>query len=494
MPDAPQQPNILLITTDQQRFDTVRPYKPPFLRTPHLDRLAAQGITFTRAYADTPICVAARVGMLTGQFAHHHGMSGNGATSDFLDRTRTLPALLHSAGYQSYAIGKLHFSPNRARHGFDETIVLDDYYRQMRDSGNPLQPMRHGLGQNELTPGMSTVPEALTLTNWIAEQSRQFIMNRRDPTVPYFLWCSFSKPHPPFDPPEPYYSMYRDCPMPQRILSDWCADDQTPEAMKRVRESYAVPLYSDEVLKAAWAAYYGMITQIDYNIGRVLAAVRESTAGQKGMDNTLILFTSDHGEFLGDHRLCAKTFFHEPSAHVPFIACAPGGFDRGLYGISSSHLVTHADIAATCLRAAGAPVPDHMDGLDLLSLARGEIAPRRHLTSFTGQADSPTASLAITDGRYKYLYFPEGAAEQLFDLDTDPHERHNLARSPQHADQLRDWRAELVRLHSDLSFGYVNDGRLAEFPRRDDKPHGHRRLYGFAPGNTTEFFPKDIQH
>ena len=196
-------PNILLITTDQQRYDTLGHHAPRWLRTPHLDNLAREGITFDRAYTDNPLCVPTRVTIMSGRSVWRHRMLNNGITSDVLGHEGTMPALMRDAGYQTMAIGKMHFGPERARHGFDEIILPADYYREMRDRGLPLQPMRHGLGQNELYPGMATVPEALTLTAWLCDQAALFIRERRDPTRPFFLWLSFSKPHPPLDPPEP---------------------------------------------------------------------------------------------------------------------------------------------------------------------------------------------------------------------------------------------------------------------------------------------------
>jgi len=188
---------------------------------PHFDQLRREGLTFTSAYADCPSCVPSRVSIMTGQFVTSHGMARNGQTSTVMGRERTLPAYMRALGYQTAAIGKMHFGPQRLRHGFDEMILPDDYYREMIRRGASLQPMRHGLGQNELYPTMATVPESQTLTNWIAEQCLEYIRVRRDPTVPFFLWCSFSKPHPPLDPPEPYYSMYRGCAIAEPVYGDW---------------------------------------------------------------------------------------------------------------------------------------------------------------------------------------------------------------------------------------------------------------------------------
>jgi arylsulfatase len=269
------QPNILLITTDQQRSDTVGPEAPPFLMTPHVDLLTREGVRFSRAYAESPLCVPSRVSIMTGRSVFSHGMLTNGVTSEVIQRQSSLPSRLAAVGYQTVAIGKMHFGPQRARHGFDEMIVPDDYYFEMQRSGNPVQPMRHGLGQNELYPGLATVPEPLTLTAWIADQAARFVLDRRDPTTPFFLWVSFSKPHPPLDPPEPYASMYRDAAIPAPVIGAWRSPEHCPPAFRKFQEKQAYDLLPAGVARLARAAYYGLVTQVDYNMGRVLSALQD---------------------------------------------------------------------------------------------------------------------------------------------------------------------------------------------------------------------------
>ena len=493
MPDM-DRPNVLLITTDQQRFDTFGRFKPSFMRTPHLDHLAAESVTFTRAYADCPLCVPARMSIMTGKTALGHGMFGNGASSNVIGRTETLPAYLNDLGYQTYAVGKMHFTPIRARHGFGDILLPADYYAEMRRRGYDLQPMRHGLGQNEITPGMSTVPEALTHTAWVAEKCREFIMERRDPTAPWFLWCSFSKPHPPFDPPEPYYSMYRDCDIPPPVLGDWSRGDNAPESFRRQCDGYLCESFSPETWREARAAYYGLITQIDYNLGRVLAAVRE-TSESGGLDETLIVFASDHGEYVGDHGSIAKSFFHEAAAHVPLIVKAPSSFEAGLYGVECDRLATHADLLPTVLQAGGGGTPDGVEGRDLAALARGEASALPYVEAIVGQgADTTRACIAITDGRWKYFWFPEGGRELLFDLVNDPRETTDLSARPEHRAKRDELRTELVRRHKDRPYGYVQDGDLATYPLIDDRANGKRRIHRWAPGYLTEYEDVDTIH
>ncbi len=478
------QPNILLITTDQQRYDAAGGAAPSFLRTPHFDNLCREGIRFPQARADCPICVPSRVSIMTGKTVFGHGMDTNGSTTEVLRREETLPSRLRACGYQTAAIGKMHFWPMRSRHGFDEMILPDDYYREMRRSGIDVQPMRHGLGQNELYPGMATVPESLTLTNWIAEQCVSYIRDRRDPNVPFFLWCSFSKPHPPLDPPEPYYSMYRDAAIPEPVFGDWSEDARCPIPFVRHRESWSCDLVPPEVIRAARAAYYGLITQIDYNVGRVFAALQDANL----FGETLILYTSDHGELLGDHHSGGKFTFHEASAHVPFVLRPPRSWKESEPGATCDGLVTHADILPTFLSAAGGKVPSEVEGIDLLALVQGQTEGRDYFesTAINGMY------YGITDGRWKYMYYPEGAGEQFFDLENDPRELHDLALSGEKREEMARLRAEMIRRLQARGSEAVKDGELLTVPAQNDTTAQRRSVPW--PGYHTDHCGLDVCH
>ncbi|WP_051425506.1 sulfatase-like hydrolase/transferase [Jiangella gansuensis] len=482
---ADERPNLLLITTDQQRRDTLGPGAPPFLRTPHLDQLAHEGARFDAAYAPTPVCVPARVSLLTGQSSLRHGMIHNGATSAVLPPgAPTLPARLAALGYATVGIGKMHFSPPRAHHGFEELILPDDYYRHA--SRTAVAAMRHGLGQNELYPGMATVAEAETLTSWLSEQAVEHIRHRRDPTRPMFLWLSYSKPHPPLDPPEPYYSMYRSAPIPEPVVGNWAGDD-APAAFRRQRHRGSFDLLDADTIRAARAAYYGLITQIDYNLGRVLAALQD--IGELG--RTMIVFTSDHGEFLGDHGTGNKVFFHEASAGVPLIVRPPAGAATFPAGTVVHTPVTLADVLPTFVRAAGGSVGADVDGSDLVSLAAAPPASRLVVGIAGGDGGPPGLPyyIAVTDGRHKYIWYPEGPAEQLFDLSVDPGERHDLAG----AADLGAWRERLVRAVRDGGGErYLVDGELPAVPPMGDTPAEQRATAW--PGYHTDAFHLDVRH
>lgn len=489
-----QQPNIILITTDQQRYDTVGERAPDWLRTPHLDQLARRGITFRRAYSDTPICVPARCTIMSGKHAFNHGMMSNRRSSEVLGHVGTLPARMHELSYQTLGVGKMHFEPHRARHGFDECLIAADYHAEMLKNGHQAQPMRHGLGQCEQHPGMATVPEALTYTSWTAEQCVDFIRNRRDPTRPFFLWCSFSKPHPPLDPPEPYYSMYRgpEIPIPDPVIGDWARGENWPAAYARTMQRQNNDNLPPTILRAVRAAYYGLVTQIDYNIGRILAALYD-TPGL--MDETSILFTADHGEYLGDHRGFGKGFFHEASAHVPFIyAPARKHTETDWYGIASDQLVCLADLLPTFAGLGGGAAKD-VDGHDILAIERGQRPGRDYLEGTAHDLrNEPNWFWAITDGHWKYIWYPEGEVEQLFDVDADPDETTNLANHPEHADQKERLRAEMVRRHEARGSTAVENGRMKSRPLVTEGDSERERRSRFWQGLHTEYLGHDVQH
>lgn len=478
-------PNILMITTDQQRFDTIGRRAPSFMRAPHLQQIACEGITFESAYSDCPVCVPSRVSMMTGKYVTTHGLTGNGPTSSVMGRDDTLPGILRSYGYQTAAIGKMHFGPQRCRHGFDEMILPDDYYREMRESGEPLQPMRHGLGQNEMYPGLSTVPEAQTLTSWTAEETVKYIRERRDPTVPFFAWCSFSKPHPPFDPPEPYYSMYRGQNFRKPARSEWSLGDECPPIFRQTQQGMKYDLISEEIWPEVQSAYHGLVTQIDYNIGRVMGALNDMGLYK----DTIIIFTSDHGELLGDHNNGSKCYFYEGSAHVPMLLKLPSHSHGEYQGLNINTPVTMADILPTLVHLAGGDVSDRgLDGHNLLDVAKG----RSERKVVVGLGGANVRCAAIMDGRWKYIYYPEGACEQLFDLENDPYEEQELSRNNEFQEQRSTLKTALIEELTSRGSDLVQDGQLVQ-EEFIDVPTPQLRA-GCGSGFHTDQWPEDVRH
>lgn len=318
-----KKPNILLITTDQQRFDTIQALGNDVIYTPHLNWLCDEGITYENMYADCPVCLASRTTIMTGTKGYDTGMVGNFdlLQPDIIKNYPSLPKVLTENGYQTKAVGKMHFYPARANHGFEHIELPFDYYRMMKKSGKDM-PKRHGVGENEVEPVISTVDEQHSLTHWTVERSTEFL-ETRDPTRPFFLWTSFAKPHPPFDPCANYWNLYETEDMTPPVTGDWSKDLETmPKGF--LQHTFLldnVHRLSAKQKLASKRAYYACITQIDYSLGLLFARLRELGL----FDKTWIIFTSDHGDMLGDHHMGAKMTFFEGAAHVPMIIKPPAG-------------------------------------------------------------------------------------------------------------------------------------------------------------------------
>ena len=413
-------PNIVYITLDQWRgdclglADSAHP-----VMTPHFDQLAREGIWFRRAYADCPVCMPQRATMLTGFTGSQHGRPGNfmsGPRSP-IPLQRSLPfRLSREAGYQTKAVGKMHFYPERARFGFDDiSLHPNDYVNFLEERGYGGFYRGHGLGGNEVYPAFSAVPERLTHTHWIVDEGIRFL-SRRDPDCPFMLWLVFEAPHSPFDPPEEYARLYDDFAVPAPVIGDWVGGGDEPRALIRQRLMKDIDRLPPAVTEKSRRHYYAQITHIDYQLGRLLGELKT-----KGLyDNTVIVVTSDHGEHLGDHQLYAKSTFLESSARVPIILRLPG--ENAARNHISDRPALTADIPPTLLGLAGLSPDAEMDGISLLNLPQDRII-------FGECGDTVFA----TDGRHKFIYYFDGGVEQLFDVLADPDDRFNLTGAAEHS-------------------------------------------------------------
>lgn len=456
MPD--DRPNIVLFMTDQQRGDCLGIDGHPVLQTPYLDHVAAAGVRFRHGYTACPVCIPARRTLMTGQRPASHGVLMNYPTR--LDGP-TLPGELSKAGYQTHLVGKLHLWPNRKRYGFDSMDWADgpfrtpgegDYGRWLREQGvtAPNPGGGHGCGQNDWPSRPWHLEERLHFSNWCADKSLEFL-DRRDPTMPFFLKVSFHQPHQPCTPPQVYWDRYISMDLPDPYVGDWarCFDGPQrglPTASWRTALEPAV-------MKQYRAGYFGVINHIDDQIGRVLVSLPR---------NTVVLFVSDHGEMLGDHQWIRKRNAFEPSARVPYLMRFPDSM--GIEGRQvRDEPVELMDIMPTLLDVAGADIPETVDGRSLLPLLRGETTDWREYVHGECSAvpDLGSGMQYVTDGRTKYIWHPGRGEELLFDLENDPREMCDLSRDPGWGDTLEGWRERLIGELDGRPEGFVRDGRLA---------------------------------
>lgn len=436
-------PNILWICTDQQRFDTVGAAGNTIINTPNLDRLAANGTLFDKAYSQAPICTPSRASFLTGMYASTIHACSNGNAS-WAEAAPLVTKLLADEGYDCGLCGKLHLAGAKGR---IEPRPADDGYRFFSWSHHATDDWSKGHDYADWVRSRSVDPTAiyqenhyfpteLHQTTWCTNEAIRFIDSER--SGPWLMSVNYFDPHTPFDPPPEYRERYPEGEMPGPHFQD---TDLAAQA-KLAAVDFQTPARRPEEFdaKAVQGAYYGMIELIDDNLGRLIDHL-EST-GQR--DNTLIIFTSDHGESLGDHGLLNKGCrFYEGLVRVPLIISWPARFRA--CGRSNA-LVELTDIAPTLLEVAGMATPVTMTGRSLVPILSGASPADHHRDSVRSEyyraldyigtaADEPCRfATMIRDDRYKLVCYHGHPVGELFDLDADPWEHDNLWDDPAHGE------------------------------------------------------------
>lgn len=414
----PERPNIVLITSDQHRADSMGCAGHPCVRTSHLDVIASEGVRFDRAYVDCPVCIPARTTLVTGIQSHRYGRPAY-AQDYRINRApdRFLGSLITRAGYQTELVGKRHWHTEPSfRGGFEHVVPEWALHRERERRGFP--PNAAGIGNNEFNPRLSPYPPDLCFTNWAVTHACEFL-RERDRTQPFFLWVSTIDPHPPNIVHEPYYSMYDHETVPEPLMPEWCRDvESLPYALAGHRLANGHRWLRPSEVRKARGVYYGMITNIDDQLGRLFGAlVRERV-----WDNTWIIYTSDHGDHLGDYGDWSKSTFLDPATRVPLIIRPPKSASPAKRGVVSDAVVQWADLLPTLCAIAGAETPGDIDGTSLLDLALGGGGPvREELHCQIGQQH-----MLLYD-RWKYLYFAEDGREMLFDTVADPRDTQELS-------------------------------------------------------------------
>ncbi|MFO7958473.1 MAG: sulfatase-like hydrolase/transferase [Candidatus Brocadiia bacterium] len=466
---ADDTPNILLLFTDQQRYDTIAAAGFDHMITPNLDRLVREGCLFRRAYTANPICIPARHNLITGLPARFHGYSSNmGHPLDH--RLPVLPRILSDAGWETRAVGKMHFRPVRRHNGFDRMELMEEIPRWREHDDYAMYLKEVGLGQIVnihgvrnllyLAPQRSLIPEEHHGSAWVGDRSVEFLRanaGRR----PFFLWSSWIHPHPPWDVPDSLADLYAGRDIPEPLVSE------TPTHPGR-RGGWSVadipPGREDYRIRRARELYYAAITLVDKNIGRILDALED--IGE--LDNTLVIFTSDHGEMLGDHRSFLKGAPYDSSSRIPMVMRFP---ERLECGSVREELVDLNDILPTVLDVAGLEYPGE-HALPGASVFGGEKDRSRQYIENGRRAGR---WVSLLDERYKYSYYFGGGREELFDLQADPDETVNLLHAwgeePRVAEARGRLRAELVEYEREWGLpGHVVDGDFAVFEEPERNP------------------------
>ena len=466
--------NIVLLMTDQLRGDCMGCAGHPDVKTPYLDTLASKGVRFENAYSACPSCVPARAALHTGLTQESHRRVGY-ADGIRWEYPHTMAGELTKAGYYTQCVGKMHVDPLRNYLGFCHVELHDGYLHYYRDPEIPYRENQKqaddyfhwlkqekgidcdvtdtGLECNSWVARPWIYEEKYHPTNWVTDRSIDFL-RRRDPDMPFFLFTSYLRPHPPFDAPQCYFDMYRNKELTPPVVGDWC-DEEALRARGRIFDSDTGPL-DPELVREMQIGYYACITHLDHQIGRLIQALVEN----KLYDDTIILFVSDHGELLGDHHLFRKSRAYQGSSRVPFLVSG-GGFRPEKPGSVKTDVVELRDVMPTVLEAAGIQIPDSVEGISLWNTAlkesgTPEVREYLHGEHTLGEASSHW----IITRDEKYIWYSQTGEEQYFWIAEDPDELHNLIGSETAKERVEALRGLLIQELQDREEGFVREGRL----------------------------------
>ncbi|REE87451.1 putative sulfatase [Paenibacillus taihuensis] len=482
-----KKPNILLITSDQQHWNTLGAFNGE-IHTPHLDRLVRSGTTFTRAYCPNPTCTPSRASIITGQYPSQHGAWTLG--TKLLENRHCVGEDFSAAGYQTALVGKAHFQPlcstelypsleaypvlqdlEKWKH-FDSPFYGFDHVELARNHTNEAHVGQHyALWMEEkgcvnwrdyflaptgtMDPAITykwSIPEEYHYNTWIAERTNALMEKYIDAEQPFFLWSSFFDPHPEYLAPEPWDTMYdpdaltipsivpgeHDNNPPhfgktQEDHPDYSAWKETGQGIHGYRSHLYYEYGERKKLteydkKKLVAIYYGMISLMDKYIGRILDKLDELGIAE----NTIVVFTTDHGHFFGQHGLQAKGGFHyEDLIRLPFIVRYPGHVPAGATSDAIQSLV---DLAPTFLSLCGIPVPHAMTGVNQSQVWRGiDSSVRDHAICEFRHEPTTIHQKTYVDHRYKITVYYNQTYGEVFDLHEDPNELNNLWDDPGHA-------------------------------------------------------------
>ena len=445
-------PNILFIMSDDHAAHAMTCYGSVINETPHMDRIAAEGVRLTNCFCTNSICAPSRATILTGLYSHRNGVE---TLDDRFDgRRRTFPKLLRRAGYQTAIVGKWHLG-----HGGLHDPTGFDYWNVLPGQGLYHDPEMIEMGEKKVIEGYAT--------DLIADLSLDWL-DRRDRDRPFCLLSHHKAPHRRWEPDDKHAHMYDDIdiPEPPTFNDDYANRAQAAAAAKMridrdltVEDTKGPPpegLTGQELKKWKYQRYIKdylrCVASVDDNIGRMLDYLDEHDLAE----NTIVIYTSDQGFFLGDHGWYDKRFFYEESLRMPFVMRYPAEIAPGTV---NDKIILNNDFAPLFLDYAGLPVPDDMQGCSFRPLLRGE-EPSDWRTSFYYRYfmhlahHDVYAHYGMRTERHKLIYYYEpdpGPQEwELFDLDQDPQEMHSVYDDPAYADVVRDLKDELRRLREEV--------------------------------------------
>lgn len=478
-----RRPNLLFILSDEHRYDCLgstwqAPGDP--VKTPAIDSIAGDGTVYDHAYCTLPICTPSRYSILSGLYVRQHRGWNNRSTLS--SEHEAFPKRLRDAGFDTAAVGKMHFTPTYLDVGFDRMMLAeqagkgkyeDDYHRYLRDEGqfdaldyvDQTPDLRARADQSyweSLGTAASDLPEEHHSTTWIGDRSMEELSGW-DETGGNVLMVSFVDPHHPFDAPEPWASLYD----PDEIepLPGWTGECLPHDLAYRDARHFDPTTISERAIRRATAMYFAMISQIDHQIGRLI----DSLISRGLYDDTMIIYSSDHGEYLGFHHMITKSnLMYDPVVRVPCVLKYPGESRRssGTAGHNDG-LFSLIDLYPTILSAMGVEDDKNRPGIDMLAQPEGREAVFAEI--YEG------SEYMVRTKTHKLLELRSPGSSHLFDLRTDPLEMHDVIDDPdakpvrdELRDRLREW-----ALFEAVPSGHRDEGAPLS-PCAEEKPHGPR--------------------
>ncbi len=469
--------NVLIIHADQHRTDCIGAYGNRDVCTPNIDRIAKDGVLYKNCFSTYPVCTPSRYSLLTGLYVHQHmGWSNCSTLPEAIEK---LPEILKRAGYRTKAIGKMHFTPTYLDVGFEEMELAeqhgpgrydDDYHRYLmnNDKVDETDLQDQVKEYRERAPReyfesfgavKSNLEDNYYSTTWIGNKAQEEIENWGDGGN--LLMVGFIKPHHPFDPPPPWCSMYN--PKELDLLPGWTEEAFLYDIEKRRKAFFDSEKLTEDSYRKILAYYYGSISQIDYQVGNMIEILKE-----KGLyDKTLIIYTSDHGDYMGYHHMVGKQkYMYDPVIRVPLIIKYPDQEDCGKI---SEELFSIIDIAPTILSQTGCTPGIHMKGLDIGTGKGREVVFAENDQGREYMVRSSTRKLLLCKERNKSLFF---------DMEKDPLEMNNLFNCPHYREEIEEY---ISILNNWILFQSLTPLYLDESARIIDKENvlpqdgGHRQ-------------------
>ena len=471
-----ERPNFIVIHTDQQRGDCVgiNGHRKG-IYTPLIDSIGYQGANFTSAYTTCPLCIPQRLSLLTGQLPEHHGLFAN-AGIPYLPLETTLPVEMRKGGYQTALVGRtMHTYPFNLSYGFEHYLPGDPssenkdkgdaFFTYLNDHSTHDCGGYYGCGphNNSRAAAPFHLSDECHQTKWATNRALEFIENR-DVSRPYMLFVGYYAPHSPHNPPAAFFDrFYQRNDLGRPYIADW---DIPPVSSGNVMGRYNT--LSEEEIRSLYAGYYGNIAFIDTQVARLL----QMALSQR---NTYVIFTSDHGEMLGDHYLMQKNRPYQGAIHIPFLMMGPDIPDSQ----SIDAPIGWHDIMPTILDLAGLEIPASVDGKSMAPLLRGDNTDGvwreyihgecTHDFLFDAKAKPVSekhnyiyekGSHFLTDGTTKYIWYVTSGKEQLFRVKEDYGELHDLAEDPAHEAELAMWRSRLIKELANREEGFSDGEHL----------------------------------